>query len=123
MEVMRIDQSRSTTLMLKGRKRFILANSSQCLKLKIHGPRSHPHAAQSSLNYIPDDVMVNEIVLQPNDALILPAAWFHTSIGLTHSHAHCATFNAEPKDVPGKSKQEIVQCGDFTDPDAWNLSW
>mmetsp|Transcript_15843 Transcript_15843/g.23008 ORF Transcript_15843/g.23008 Transcript_15843/m.23008 type:complete len:130 (+) Transcript_15843:120-509(+) len=124
-EVMTVDASRSTTIVMRGRKRYILAPSTECSKLKILGPKSHPSAGYSSLTLdeLPKDTAINEVVLQAGDALLLPAGWFYSSIGLNQGNKECRALSEDVEGTPQANRQLISECGDFMSPSDWGLSW
>lgn len=87
------DMSRNFILMLRGRKRYILAHPSQCINMELY-PLGHPSARHSRINWSDPESwqldgdhfqhgQVNEIVLQAGDALYLPTFWFHFIVSLS----------------------------------------
>lgn len=84
------DYSRNFIMILKGRKRYVLAHPDQCLNLELHG-LGHPSARHSRVDWSnPKEwrtgrfplAQVNEVILQAGDALYLPTAWFHFIVSL-----------------------------------------
>jgi Cupin-like domain len=85
------DYSRNFILILKGRKRYVLAHPRQCPNLELYG-RRHPSARHSKVDWSNPLhwhtgrfplAQVNEVILQAGDALYLPTAWFHFIVSLT----------------------------------------
>lgn len=105
---MHYDFSRNFIVLLGGRKRYVLADPTQCPNLELF-PSRHPSARHSSVDWSnPNDwhtgkfpqAQVNEVVLQAGDILYLPTAWFHFIVslnknyqcnarsGITYEHKH-----------------------------------
>jgi hypothetical protein len=110
--VSHFDAARNTIVLLQGRKRYLLADPSQCPKYQLHAD-GHPSSRHTRFDWTDlmtrgdddddDDnnsdsqeqqVQMNEVVLQLGDALILPTYWFHSIIGLTHENAQCNVWSA-----------------------------
>lgn len=88
------DASRNFILILKGRKRYILAHPNQCPNMELYPP-NHPSGRHSRVNWSdPNDWQtgnfpkgeVNEVVLQAGDALYLPTHWFHFIVSLNMNY-------------------------------------
>jgi hypothetical protein len=119
MAVFHFDISRNTIVLLKGRKRYLLADPSQCRKYQLH-QSGHPSYRHTQLDWTDlmtnggdddDDrqqLQMNEVVMQPGDVLILPSYWFHSIIGLTHDSAQCNSWSAATMTYKG----DIQSCGD-----------
>jgi hypothetical protein len=84
------DYSRNFILILKGRKRYVLAHPEQCPNLELH-EKGHPSARHSRVDWSDPKqwhtgrfplAQVNEVILQAGDALYLPTAWFHFIVSL-----------------------------------------
>lgn len=96
------DTKRNTIVLLKGRKRYLLADPTQCPKYRLH-KNGHPSARSTRLDWTEllhsggDNkhlqLQMNEVVMQPGDVLILPSYWFHSIVGLTHDSAQCNAWS------------------------------
>lgn len=84
------DFSRNFIVLLKGQKRYILSHPNQCENLELY-PHGHPSARHSKVDWSnPNEwhtgrfpqAQVNEVILQPGDALYLPTSWFHFIVSL-----------------------------------------
>ena len=84
------DFSRNFIVILKGQKRYILSHPNQCGNLELY-PLGHPSARHSKVDWSNPDqwntgrfpqAQVNEVILQPGDALYLPTSWFHFIVSL-----------------------------------------
>jgi hypothetical protein len=133
------DGSRNFITMQRGRRRYILAPPSECANMALltEGPSSR-HSEVDWSDPQQHGALANalalEVVLEPGDALYLPASYFHYIVSL-------ASENDDPRDGGGYSVQcnsrsgkpvlftkELAQCGfeitntenagQYTDPDA-----
>jgi hypothetical protein len=112
MAVMHFDSSRNTLVLLKGQRRYLLADPSQCGKLNLH-QTEHPSNRHTTLDFgnLPEDLdlYLNEVVMNPGDTLILPSYWFHSIIGLSEETAQCNAWSIATM----THKRHIEKCGNF----------
>lgn len=111
MHVFHFKSSRNTIVLLKGRRRYLLSDPSQCPLLQLH-ELGHASNRHSSLTELPEALKLNEVVLQQGDVLIIPSYWFHSSIGLTHDNAQCNAWSAGTM----RYKGILQKCGKFERP-------
>lgn len=133
------DGSRNFITMQRGRRRYILAPPSECANMALltEGPSSR-HSEVDWSDPAQHGALANalalEVVLQPGDALYLPASYFHYIVSL-------ASESDDPSDGGGYSVQcnsrsgkpvlytkDLAQCGfeitntetpgQYSDPDA-----
>lgn len=111
------DNSRNFILLLKGQKRYILADPNQCENMELY-PREHPSARHSSVNWSDPDAwqqgnfpkaQVNEVVLQAGDIMYLPTAWFHYIVSLNMNY-QCNARSG----VTHENEDAIKKCGFHT---------
>lgn len=112
MAVMHFDSDRNTIVLLKGQRRYLLADPSQCVKLSLY-QSNHPSSRHTSIDFdnFPqdNDLYMNEVVMNPGDALVLPSYWFHSIIGLSEETAQCNVWS-----IPTLThKAYIEKCGEF----------
>ena len=112
MAVMHFDSDRNTLVLLKGQRRYLLADPSQCVKLNLY-QSDHPSSRHTSIDFdnFPEDndLVMNEVVMNPGDALVLPSYWFHSIIGMSEETAQCNVWS-----IPTLThKAHIEKCGEF----------
>jgi len=108
------DYSRNFIVILKGRKRYILAHPDQCPNLELY-KMGHPSGRHSSVDWSnPEEwktgrfpqAQVNEVIVQAGDALYLPTAWFHFIVSLNHNY-QCNSRSGITEDY----RDAITRCG------------
>ena len=107
------DSGRNTIVLMRGRRRYLLADPTQCQNFNLY-QQDHPSSRHTSLPWTdmirPEyNLWMNEVVLQPGDALILPSYWFHSIIGLTNQDAQCNAWSVGTLTW----KKPIQDCGVF----------
>lgn len=108
------DFSRNFIIILKGQKRYILSHPNQCQNLELY-PQGHPSARHSKVDWSNPDqwhtgrfpqAQVNEVILQPGDALYLPTSWFHFIVSLNLNYQCNARSGTSTENLDA-----ITKCG------------
>lgn len=107
--------SRNFILMLRGKKRYILAHPSQCINMELYPP-GHPSVRHTRINWSDPKSwsdgknfakgMVNEVVLQAGDGLYLPTYWLHFIVSLTLNY-QCNARSG----ITYEYKHHVTRCG------------
>jgi hypothetical protein len=107
------DSGRNFIAMARGYKRYILLPPDQCAHLDIM--KDGLSARHSSLDWTDAETILNgplknakaiEVILEPGQALYLPANWFHFIVSLTLSVQCNARSGTSPV-----GNEQIAQCG------------
>jgi Cupin-like domain len=114
---MYFDPTRNWIVVLRGMRRYILADPEQCPFLALY-PNSHPSGRHSSINWSTvgnsnhselsplNQARVSEVVLQAGEGLYLPTAWFHFIVSLNTNY-QCNARSG----VTLEQRRAIQNCG------------
>ncbi len=117
------DPTRNWIVLLKGRRRYILAHPSQCPHMELY-PQGHPSGRHSAVNWSNVTAeqqsgaatkdrpfaraQVTEVVLQAGDALYLPTSWFHFIVSLNKNY-QCNARSG----MTYENQERLEECGFF----------
>lgn len=110
--VMHFDSGSNLIVVLQGQRRIVLADPTQCSQLKLRTV-GHPSVRHTTVDFHNLDagstLQMNEVVMQPGDALYLPSYWFHDLTSLSEDVAQCSAWSTATLN----HKHIIQECGSF----------